>query len=194
MPVNGKETGKQVFEIHYPGGATLTGAVLDVLKASADALVCPVDPGLSLAGGLAAIVAQAAGRAFSEDAASLAAKIGHLEPTVALPISAGALPFKGAILACGPLKRDVKTVPKLEKTILNCLSLADRKGWRSVAFPHIGPGIFTLDHEMSAHAFKRALPEFWDATDVTVVTSVVLCLTLDAYPVYGKILSPGGNL
>ncbi|MFP4475144.1 MAG: macro domain-containing protein [Desulfatibacillaceae bacterium] len=186
--MQGSEQPAGSFVIRTDSGCSLTVAQTDILRVPVDALVCQSDQDLSLSGGLGRILAEKAGPEFVAECRDFMEKIERLAPTMAIPTGAGTLQYKGIIHAAGPPKRDRKTISRLSATIGNCLMLADRKGWISVAFPALGTGIFEVDYEMSAHAFKQAIPSFFTTDANTCITSVWLCLTPDAFPVYERIL------
>jgi O-acetyl-ADP-ribose deacetylase (regulator of RNase III) len=77
---------------------------------------------------------------------------------------------------------------KIEATLISCLGVAQAKGWGSVAFPAISTGLFCIPKDVCARAFKNAVSTFWTKRSDTSVKLIWLCLTIDDYPVFEKIL------
>jgi O-acetyl-ADP-ribose deacetylase (regulator of RNase III) len=77
---------------------------------------------------------------------------------------------------------------KIERTIINCLRQADRQGWKSLAFPALSTGLFAVPTVICTEAFKSAMPLFWESFSDTSVQQVWLCLTLNCYSEFERIL------
>ena len=178
------------FSITYSGGKTFRVGVYDLLGVSVDAIVNPANSGLSHGGGLAAIIADEAGPRMEQHCRQIIKQVGRIPVTQAVVTVAGDLPYKGVIHAVGPRMGDGDEQAKIERTIINCLRQADRRGWRSVALPAISTGIFSVPSVICAQAFKSAVPEFWKAFPDTSVQQVWLCLTVNHYPEFERILKP----
>jgi O-acetyl-ADP-ribose deacetylase (regulator of RNase III) len=180
-------TTERSFSITYPGDKTFRVGVCDLLGAPVDAIVNPANSGLSHGGGLAAIIADEAGPRLDQHCRKIIKEVGRIPVTKAVITVAGDLPFKGIIHAVGPRLGDDDVQEKIEKTIINCLRHADRKGWESVAFPALGTGLFAVPSEVCAAAFRKAVPLFWKNFPDTSVQQVWLCLTLNHYPEFERI-------
>ena len=146
------------FSISYPGDKTFMITVRDLLGAPVDAIVNPANSGLSHGGGLAAIIADEAGPRMDQHCRKIIKEYEQIPVTQAVISVAGNLPFKGIIHEVGPRLGDGDEQTKIEKTIINCLRQADRKGWQSLAFPAISTGLFGVPTEVCAAAFKIAVP------------------------------------
>ena len=116
-------------------------------------------------------------------------EVGRIPVTQAVVTVAGNLPYKGVIHGIGPRMGDGNEQIKIEKTIVNCLRLAAIIGWKSVAFPAISTGLFGVPSEVCAEAFKKAVPLFWETFPGTSVKQIVLCLTLNHYDEFERILN-----
>jgi O-acetyl-ADP-ribose deacetylase (regulator of RNase III) len=103
-------------------------------------------------------------------------------------INNGLRPYKGIIHAVGPRMGDGDEQNKIEATIMSCLGIAHAKGWESVAFPAISTGLFMIPKGVCAQAFKNAVSSFWAKCSDTSVKMVWLCLTIEDYPVFERIL------
>ncbi len=172
----------------YGANKTLKIGIRDLLGAPVDAIVNPANSGLSHGGGLAAIISDEAGPELDEACEKIIAKVSKIPTTYAVPTQAGNLPFKGVIHAVGPRMGSGEEQKRIEETLINSLTVADKKGWASVAFPAISTGIFGIPKEIFAAAFKNAVPAFWDKHSESSVSLVWLCLTTDDYGVVSEIL------
>ena len=73
---------------------------------------------------------------------------------------------------------DGDELEKLIKTITNSLLIAEKKGWKSVAFPAMGTGIFGIPKTLCAQAFQKAIPSYWDNHPDSIINLIWLCLTI----------------
>lgn len=176
------------FSITYPGGKTFRVGVYDMLGVSVDAIVNPANSGLSHGGGLAAIIADEVGPELERHCQKIIKQVGRIPVTQAVITVPGDLPYKGIIHAVGPRMGDGHEQMKIERTITNCLRRADRRGWRSVALPAISTGIFSVPSEVCAQEFKGAVPQFWKSHPDASVQTIWLCLTVNHYPEFERIL------
>jgi O-acetyl-ADP-ribose deacetylase (regulator of RNase III) len=177
------------FSKKFEGGRVFKAGVFDLLGVSVDAIVNPANSGLSHGGGLAAAISDGAGPDLDRQCELAIKKIGRIPETQNVVTTAGRLPYKGVIHAVGPRMGDGDEQFKIEKTVINCLRRADSRGWKSVALPAISTGLFCVSKEACAEAFKNAVPGFWEKHPDSSVELIWLCLTIDDYPVFGKILS-----
>jgi O-acetyl-ADP-ribose deacetylase (regulator of RNase III) len=178
------------FSINYPDDKTFKIGVCDLLGVSVDAIVNPANSGLSHGGGLAAIIADEAGPRLDKHCRMIINKYGLIPVTEAVVTVAGDLLYKGVIHAVGPRMGDGDEQMKIERTIINCLRRADRRGWQSIAFPAISTGLFCVPSGVCAEAFKAAVPRFWESHPQTSVKTIWLCLTVNHYQVFQQILKP----
>ena len=161
--------------------------VKDLLGAPVDVIVNPANSGLSHGGGLATVISDEAGPQLDERCEQIIRKIGRIPVTMAVPTRAYQLPFKGIIHAVGPRMGDGDEQEKLVKTIQNCLYLADRNNWNSIAFPALGTGIFRIPLQICAIAFEDAVGAYvLDRPDSQIV-NIWLCMTVDAFPVFSVV-------
>ena len=171
--------------------------VKDLLGAPVDVIVNPANSGLSHGGGLAAVISDEAGPRLDERCEQIIRKIGRVPVTMAVPTKAFRLPFKGIIHAVGPRMGDGDEQEKLAKTVHNCLYLADRNEWNSIAFPALGTGIFRIPLQTCAMAFKAAIGAYCCNRDDSKIENIWLCLTIDAFPVFsdlfGSVSKQGGH-
>lgn len=164
-------------------------AVKDIFGAPTDAIVNPANGGLSHGGGLAAAIALAAGETMEQECDEIIRKMGRVPQTHAVLTAAGRLPYKYIIHAVGPRMGDGEEYDKLKTTIINVMQLALDTKLTSVAFPAISTGIFGVPKETCAKAFKDALDQFWRDEPHRRVKLVWLCVMMDNYPVFEKVMN-----
>lgn len=179
---------ERYFSKIYANGNTFHIGVLDLLSASVDAIVNPANSGLSHGGGLAAVISDQAGPGIDRECARVIEKVGHIPTTLAVPTKAYNLPFKGIIHAVGPRMGDGDEISKEERTIINSLIVAEKKGWQSVAFPALGTGIFRIPKKICAEAFNSATDKYWASHPDSTVNNIWLCLTLEDFPVFKAVI------
>jgi len=159
-----------------------------LLGAPVDVIVNPANSGLSHGGGIAAIISNEGGPKIDDHCALYIKKYGRIPVTKAVATTAGRLPYKGIVHAVGPRFGDGDELNKIEATLMSCLAIAQAKGWGSIAFPAISTGLFCVPKEICARAFKNAVSSFWTKFPDASVKLIWLCLTIDDYPVFEKIL------
>jgi O-acetyl-ADP-ribose deacetylase (regulator of RNase III) len=178
------------FSINYPENKVFKMGIRDLLGAPVDAIVNPANSGLSHGGGIAAIISNDGGPKIDRHCAKYIEKYGRIPVTKAVATTAGKLPYKGVIHAVGPRMGDGEEQNKIEATLISCLGLAHAKGWESVAFPAISTGLFMIPKDACALAFKNAVSSFWTKHSDSSVKLIWLCLTIDDFPVFERILQP----
>ena len=178
----------QKLSINYPENKVLQVGIRDLLGVGVDAIVNPANSGLSHGGGIAAIISDEGGPSIDKHCEKYIEKYGRIPVTKAVATTAGTLPYKGIIHAVGPRMGDGSEQKKIEATIMNCLMIAITKNWESVAFPAISTGLFMIPKDICAGAFKKAVSTFWGKFTDTPVKLIWLCLTIDDYPVFEKLL------
>jgi O-acetyl-ADP-ribose deacetylase (regulator of RNase III) len=177
------------FSRTFDGGRVFKVGVFDLLGVSVDAIVNPANSGLSHGGGLAAAISAEGGPAVDRQCSQAIKKLGRIPVTQNVVTTAGRMPYKGVIHAVGPCMGDGYEQFKIEKTVINCLRRAESRGWKSAAIPAISTGLFCVPKEACAEAFKNAVPYYWEKHPESSVELIWLCLTIDVYPVFKKILS-----
>lgn len=182
------------FSRTFNGGRVFKASVSDLLGVSVDAIVNPANSGLSHGGGLAAAISDEAGPELDRQCEMAIEKIGRIPVTQNVVTTAGQLPYKGVIHAVGPRMGDGDEGPKIERTVVNCLRRAGSRGWKSVALPAISTGLFCVPMDVCAEVFRRAVPRYWQEYLDSSVELIWLCLTIDAYPVFEKVLSQERDL
>jgi putative ATPase len=128
----------------------------DLLKEPVDAIVNAANGHLAHGGGVAGIIARAAGPALQAESDRIIARRGRLPAGSAVVTTAGRLPFKGVIHAVGPRYGEGEEEQKLFMALTEAWERARENGWGSVAFPAVSSGIFAVPLDVCARAYLRA--------------------------------------
>ena len=128
----------------------------NLLEEPVDAIVNAANGHLAHGGGVAGIIARAAGPALREESDRIVRSSGVLASGTAVATTAGLLPFKGVIHAVGPRYGEGDEEAKLFKALSAALALARERGWEAVSFPAVSSGIFAVPLDVCARAYLRA--------------------------------------
>jgi O-acetyl-ADP-ribose deacetylase (regulator of RNase III) len=128
----------------------------NLLEEPVDAIVNAANGHLAHGGGVAGIIARAAGPALQEESDRIVRSSGVLASGTAVATTAGRLPFKGVIHAVGPRYGEGDEEAKLFKALSAALALARERGWEAVSFPAVSSGIFAVPLDVCARAYLRA--------------------------------------
>ena len=121
-----------------------------------DAIVNAANGHLAHGGGVAAVIARAAGPQLQEESDSLVRRHGPFPAGAAIATTAGKLPFKGVIHAVGPRWGEGDEEAKLLAALRACFGVALEKGWQSLSFPAVSSGIFAVPLHICARAYLAA--------------------------------------
>ena len=127
-----------------------------LLEAPVDAIVNAANGHLAHGGGVAGIIARAAGPALQAQSDLLVRKHGPFPAGAAVATTAGELPFKGVIHAVGPRQGEGDEERKLVAALTAAFQLALERGWQSLAFPAVSSGIFAVPLDVCARAYLAA--------------------------------------
>jgi O-acetyl-ADP-ribose deacetylase (regulator of RNase III) len=128
----------------------------NLLEEPVDAIVNAANGHLAHGGGVAGIIARAAGSALQEESDRIVATRGPLATGSAVVTTAGKLPFKGVIHAVGPRHGEGDEESKLFQALSAAFALASQKGWTAVSFPAVSSGIFAVPLDICARAYLKA--------------------------------------
>jgi O-acetyl-ADP-ribose deacetylase (regulator of RNase III) len=128
----------------------------DLLEEPVDAIVNAANGHLAHGGGVAGIIARAAGPELQRESDALVRKHGPYPTGAAVVTTAGKLPFKGVIHAVGPRYGEGDEEPKLVKALRAAFACARERGWASVSFPAVSAGIFAVPPGICARAYVAA--------------------------------------
>jgi O-acetyl-ADP-ribose deacetylase len=128
----------------------------NLLEEPVDAIVNAANGHLAHGGGVAGIIARAAGPELQAESDRLAQSRGPFPAGSAIVTTAGRLPFKGVIHAVGPRFGEGDEENKLTRALLACWTCAAERGWESVSFPAVSSGIFAVPLDICARAYVAA--------------------------------------
>ena len=128
----------------------------NLLEEPVDAIVNAANGHLAHGGGVAGIIARAAGPALQQESDRIVGSRGTLASGSAVVTTAGKLPFKGVIHAVGPRHGEGNGENKLFDALHAAFACALERGWDSVSFPAVSSGIFAVPLEVCARAYVRA--------------------------------------
>jgi O-acetyl-ADP-ribose deacetylase (regulator of RNase III) len=128
----------------------------NLLEEPVDAIVNAANGHLAHGGGVAGIIARAAGPELQQESDLLVRKHGPFPTGSAVVTTAGRLPFKGVIHAVGPRQGEGDEGAKLVQALAAAFARAKERGWDSVAFPAVSSGIFAVPLPVCARAYARA--------------------------------------
>ena len=141
----------------------------NLLEEPVEAIVNAANRKLAHGGGVAGLIARAAGPALQEDCDRIVRERGVLPTGSAVVSTAGRLPFKGVIHAVGPRQGEGDEEAKLMRALAAAFACARECGWDSVSFPAVSSGIFAVPPEICARAYLAA-------ARIAPVSQLRLCL------------------
>jgi len=124
----------------------------NLLDEPVDAIVNAANGYLAHGGGVAGIIARAAGPELQSESALLIQRNGPLPAGSAVVTTAGKLPFKGVIHAVGPRLGEGDEENKLLRALTAAWRCAEERDWGSVSFPAVSSGIFAVPLVVCARA------------------------------------------
>lgn len=158
------------------GGKTFSVVIGDLLSEPVDCIVNAANGALAHGGGVAAVIARAAGPALVQEGNEIIREHGEIPVGNAVVTTAGDLPFKGVIHAVGPRQGQGDEENKLVQALQASFLRADEKGWQSLSFPAVSSGIFAVPLEICAKAYVRAVAEFIERHPGSSLKTIRLCL------------------
>ena len=129
----------------------------NLLEEPVDAIVNAANGMLAHGGGVAGIIARAAGRKLIEESEAIVRERGALPAGSAVVTTAGNLPFKGVIHAIGPRHGEGDEERKLVGALRAAFDLASERRWTSVSFPAVSSGIFAVPLDLCARSYVSAV-------------------------------------
>lgn len=163
-------------ELQFPGARAFQVVRGNLLEEPVDAIVNAANGHLAHGGGVAGVIARAAGPALQAESDRLVRGRGPLPTGTAAVTTAGRLPFKGVIHAVGPRYGEGDEEAKLRQALGAAFRLADEAGWESVAFPAVSAGIFAVPLEVCARAYRSAVRDRFEAAPRGSLKILRLCL------------------
>uniref|UniRef100_A0A146MLU0 Core histone macro-H2A.1 n=2 Tax=Fundulus heteroclitus TaxID=8078 RepID=A0A146MLU0_FUNHE len=157
-------------------GQKLQVVQADISAVESDAVVHPTNSSLYSGGEVGSALEKKGGKEFTEALQELKKKNGPLEVAGALLTGGFGLPAKYVIHCNSPGWGSDKCEEMLEKTVKNCLALADEKKLKSVAFPSIGSGRNGFPKQTAAQLILKAISSYFVATMSSTIKTVYFVL------------------
>lgn len=166
----------------------------DITTLAVDAIVNAANRYLKHGGGVALAISRKGGPAIQAESAAWVAQHGPLATGDAVITSGGKLPAKFVIHTPGPVwgeQGDEESDGLLRRSVRNCLTLADQRGSKSVAFPAISTGIYGFPVERAARVMLAEAAAY--ARGPTQLERVIFCLyDRPTYEVFARALAEMG--
>ncbi|XP_017275417.1 core histone macro-H2A.1 isoform X2 [Kryptolebias marmoratus] len=157
-------------------GQKLQVVQADISIVESDAVVHPTNSSLFSGGEVGSALEKKGGKEFTEALQDLKKKNGPLEVAGAVLTGGFGLPAKYVIHCNSPGWGSDKCEEMLEKTVKNCLALADEKKLKSVAFPSIGSGRNGFPKQTAAQLILKAISSYFVATMSSTIKTVYFVL------------------
>jgi len=163
-------------ELDFPHGRKFQVVQGDLLQEPVDSIVNAANGHLVHGGGVAGVIARAAGPALQRDSERIVRERGPLPAGSAAVTTAGKLPFKGVIHAVGPHQGEGDEDAKLRRALLAAFRCAHEAGWSSLAFPAVSSGIFAVPLGICARAYLSAVRSWFASEPDGPLALIRLCL------------------
>ncbi|CAK6957303.1 core histone macro-H2A.1 isoform X1 [Scomber scombrus] len=157
-------------------GQKLQVVQADISIVESDAVVHPTNSSIYTGGEVGSALEKKGGKEFTEALQELKKKNGPLEVAGAVLTGGFGLPAKYVIHCNSPGWGSDKCEELLDKTVKNCLALADEKKLKSVAFPSIGSGRNGFPKQTAAQLILKAISTYFVATMSSTIKTVYFVL------------------
>ncbi|XP_077330119.1 core histone macro-H2A.1 isoform X3 [Lithobates pipiens] len=157
-------------------GQKLQVVKADIANLESDAVVHPTGSDLYTGGEVGSALEKKGGKEFLEAIIELKKKNGPLDVAGAAVSSGHGLPAKFVIHCNSPSWGSDKCEELLEKTVKNCLALADEKKIKSIAFPSIGSGRNGFPKQTAAQLILRGISNYFVSTMSSSIKTVYFVL------------------
>lgn len=157
-------------------GQKLQVVQADISIVESDAVVHPTNSSLYSGGEVGSALEKKGGKEFTEALSELKKKNGPLEVAGAVLTGGFGLPAKYVIHCNSPGWGSDKCEELLDKTVKNCLALADEKKLKSVAFPSIGSGRNGFPKQTAAQLILKSISTYFVATMSSTIKTVYFVL------------------
>jgi O-acetyl-ADP-ribose deacetylase (regulator of RNase III) len=148
----------------------------NLLEEPVDAIINAANGHLAHGGGVAGLIARAAGPALTEESERIVRERGPLPAGSAVVTGAGKLRFKGVIHAVGPRQGEGDEEAKLRAALGEAFGRAEEAGWRSISFPAVSSGIFAVPLPACARAYVAAVRAWFESNPSGSLRTIRLCL------------------
>nr|XP_036871774.1 core histone macro-H2A.1 isoform X3 [Manis javanica] len=157
-------------------GQKLQVVQADIASIDSDAVVHPTNTDFYTGGEVGNTLEKKGGKDFMEAVLELRKKSGPLEVAGAAVSAGHGLPAKFVIHCNSPVWGVDKCEELLEKTVKNCLALADDKKLKSIAFPSIGSGRNGFPKQTAAQLILKAISNYFVSTMSSSIKTVYFVL------------------
>ncbi|XP_032740144.1 core histone macro-H2A.1 [Rattus rattus] len=141
-----------------------------------EAIINPTNADIDLKDDLGSTLEKKGGKEFVEAVLELRKKNGPLEVAGAAVSAGHGLPAKFVIHCNSPVWGADKCEELLEKTVKNCLALADDRKLKSIAFPSIGSGRNGFPKQTAAQLILKAISSYFVSTMSSSIKTVYFVL------------------
>ncbi|CAH1268229.1 PARP14 [Branchiostoma lanceolatum] len=148
------------------GGVTLQIQGGDLTAENVDCIVNVTSKDLDLSGTLAGAICQKAGPSVAAECKQYITRNGQQDHGDVVLTGAGNLPYKSILHLTHP------NVKVFKKSIEICLEMADKRGFKSIAFPAIGTGGFKISPDQAASLMMDGVTDFAQKGAPTSLTTV----------------------
>ncbi|KAL1785101.1 core histone macro-H2A.1 isoform X3 [Sigmodon hispidus] len=157
-------------------GQKLQVVQADIASIDSDAVVHPTNTDFYTGGEVGNTLEKKGGKEFVEAVLELRKKNGPLEVAGAAVSAGHGLPAKFVIHCNSPVWGADKCEELLEKTVKNCLALADDRKLKSIAFPSIGSGRNGFPKQTAAQLILKAISSYFVSTMSSSIKTVYFVL------------------
>ncbi|XP_074866233.1 core histone macro-H2A.1 isoform X3 [Carettochelys insculpta] len=157
-------------------GQKLQVVQADIATIDSDAVVHPTNSDFYTGGEVGSTLEKKGGKEFVEAVIELRKKNGPLDVAGAVVSAGHGLPAKFVIHCNSPGWGSDKCEELLEKTVKNCLALADEKKLKSIAFPSIGSGRNGFPKQTAAQLILKAISNYFVSTMSSSIKTVYFVL------------------
>ncbi|ERE78040.1 core histone macro-H2A.1 isoform X3 [Peromyscus maniculatus bairdii] len=157
-------------------GQKLQVVQADIASIDSDAVVHPTNTDFYIGGEVGNTLEKKGGKEFVEAVLELRKKNGPLEVAGAAVSAGHGLPAKFVIHCNSPVWGADKCEELLEKTVKNCLALADDRKLKSIAFPSIGSGRNGFPKQTAAQLILKAISNYFVSTMSSSIKTVYFVL------------------
>ncbi len=154
----------------------------DITERDVDAIVNAANSYLQHGGGVAGAIVKKGGQIIQEESD----KIGFVPVGSAAITTAGKLPAKFVIHAVGPRMGEGDEENKLKNALISSLSLASKKGLKSISIPAISSGIFGFPKDRCAMILVKEAVEYINKNPDCSLDLIEFCVYDDTTATYFK--------
>lgn len=157
-------------------GQKLTVLQGDIVKVTADAIVHPTSSNFYMGGEVGSALKKAGGNDFQDEVKALQAAHGTLDTAGAAICPGRNFPAKFVIHCNSPSWTETNSQQLLDKTIKNCLALADEKDLKSIALPSVSSGRAGFPKQTAAQIILRSISNYFAASMASSIKQVYFVL------------------